>query len=129
MLKPGKNSLDVGLIVNNLSKCFDFYHKLLGLDYVENVRLWYGEMIRLKFGESEFKLIKPDDQPSIAQKGLYQITGFRLVTFRVTEIEKTCESLKNEGIEFLIPLKEPYHGVKISMFFDPEDNIVELVEK
>ena len=82
MLKPGKNSLDVGLIVNNLSKCFDFYHKLLGLDYVENVRLWYGEMIRLKFGESEFKLIKPDDQPSIAQKGLYQITGFRLVTFR-----------------------------------------------
>ncbi|MHB8276999.1 MAG: VOC family protein [Candidatus Humimicrobiaceae bacterium] len=129
MLNPGKNSLDIGLIVQDLSCCFDFYHRLLGLKYVETVRLWYGEMIRLKFGESEFKLIKPDEQAETAQRGLYRITGFRLVTFRIKEIEKTCEALKKEGVEFLIPLKESLPGVKISMMFDPEGNIVELVEK
>ncbi len=129
MLKRAKNSLDVGLIVQDLSGCLDFYQRLLGLEYVETVRLWYGEMVRLKYGDSEFKLIKPDEKAEKSKSGLHSVTGFRLVTFRVKNIEKTCSALKKEGVEFFISLKEPYPGVKVSFFYDPEGNLVELVEK
>ncbi len=129
MIIPGKNSLDVGVIVSDLPKCVEFYQDILGLKYVETVSLWYGRMVRMKFGESEFKIIKPDEEPAPSAKGLYNTTGYRLVTFRVKGIEEACNFLAEKGVEFIIPLKESMPGIKIAMFNDPEGNIVELVEK
>lgn len=129
MIIPGKDSLDVGLMVKDLQGCVKFYQNVLGLSYMETVDLWFGKMVRLKYGESEFKIIKPDEEPLQAVKGLYNTTGFRLVTFRVKNIEEAYDYLQEQGVEFIVPLKESLPGIKITMFYDPEGNVVELVEK
>ena len=63
MMEPAKDSLDLGVLVSDITKSLDFYQKTLGLKYVEKIPLWFGTMHRLRFGSSDFKLLDPDTLP------------------------------------------------------------------
>ena len=58
MIKPAKDSLDLGIIVSDIKASLDFYQKTLGLEFVGITPLWFGTMHRLRFGTSDFKLIE-----------------------------------------------------------------------
>ena len=60
MMKPAKNSLDLGVIVSDIKASLDFYRDVLGLEFIESVPLWFGTMYRLRFGTSDVKLIEPN---------------------------------------------------------------------
>jgi glyoxylase I family protein len=129
MMELAKDSLDLGILVSDINTSLKFYQDLLGLKFIEKIPVWFGTMYRLRFGNSDFKLIDPKNKPPKGPVGLDTQIGFRYVTFVIKNISKVCEELKKKGIEFEIPEKKIRPGVKIAMVRDPDGNIVEFVER
>ena len=129
MMEPAKESLDLGILVSDIKASLTFYRDLLGLKYVEKIPVWFGTMYRMRFGNSDFKLIDPKNKPPKGPAGLEAQIGFRYVTFVIKNISKVCEELRKQGIEFEVPEKELRPGVRIAMVRDPDGNIVEFVER
>ncbi|KAF0154109.1 MAG: hypothetical protein FD159_2679 [Syntrophaceae bacterium] len=129
MMKPAKNSLDMGVIVSDIKASLNFYQNILGLEFVGTVPLWFGTMHRLRFGTSDFKLIDPKVLPPRGAVGLENQLGFRYVTFVIENLSELCADLQKIGIEFTLPEKELRAGVRIAMVKDPDGNIVEFVER
>jgi catechol 2,3-dioxygenase-like lactoylglutathione lyase family enzyme len=129
MMKPAKDSIDLGVVASNIEASLDFYQNLLGLEFVGKTPLWFGTMHRLRFGTSDFKLIEPNKVPPKGAIGLEAQLGFRYVTFVIKNLSEVCEKLRGKGLEFEIPEKELRPGVKIAMVRDPDGNIVEFVER
>ena len=129
MMKPAKNSLDLGVVVSDIKASLHFYQNILGLEFVGTMPLWFGTMHRLRFGESDFKLIEPKEVPPPGAIGLENQLGFRYVTFVIENLSEFCDELKKNGIEFTLPEREIRPGVRIAMVKDPDGNIVEFVER
>ena len=129
MMELAKDSLDLGILVSDINASLKFYQDLLGLKFIEKIPVWFGTMYRLRFGNSDFKLIDPKNKPPKGPVGLDAQIGFRYVTFVIKNISKVCEELKKKGIEFEIPEKEIRPGAKIAMVRDPDGNVVEFVER
>jgi len=129
MMKPAKDSLDLGIIVSDIKASLHFYQDLLGLEFVGITPVWFGTMHRLRFGTSDFKLIAPQKVPPKGAAGLETQVGFRYVTFLVKNLSELCADLKGKGIEFALEEKEIRPGTRIAMVKDPDGNIVEFVER
>ena len=50
-MKPGKNCVDVGIVVSNIEKSLAFYEGLLGLEKIGETPLWFGTMHRMGITE------------------------------------------------------------------------------
>ena len=129
MMKPAKDSLDLGVLVSDIKASLNFYQNLLGLEYVEKMPLWFGTMHRLRFGSSYFKLVEPHTIPPKGAIGLEGQLGFRYVTFVIENLSELCSMLLSEGIQFVIPEKELHPGLRIAMVEDPDRNIVAFVQR
>ncbi|MDO8955391.1 MAG: VOC family protein [Deltaproteobacteria bacterium] len=129
MMKPAKDSLDLGIVVSDIKASLNFYQNILGLEFVGITPVWFGTMHRLRFGTSDFKLIEPKTVPPPGTIGLEKQLGFRYVTFVIKNLSELCAELKGKGIEFALPEKEVRPGVRVAMVKDPDGNIVEFVER
>jgi len=129
MMKPAKDSLDLGVVVSDIQASLVFYRDTLGLSLVGEMPVWFGTMYRLRFGTSDLKLIQPKSVPPKGGVGLETQLGLRYVTFVVTNLSELCGILKAKGIEFVIPEREVRPGTRIAMVKDPDENIVEFVER
>ena len=129
MMKPAKDSLDLGIVVSDIKASLNFYQNILGLEFVGITPVWFGTMHRLRFGTSDFKLIEPKTVPPPGAIGLEKQLGFRYVTFVIKNLSELCAELKGKGIEFALPEREVRPGVRVAMVKDPDGNIVEFVER
>lgn len=129
MLKPAKDSLDIGVIVSDIGASLAFYRDILGLQFIGSVPVWFGTMHRLRFGTSDFKLIEPKTATPPGALGLENQLGFRYVTFVVRDLSALCAELQGEGVEFTLPETQIRPGSRIAMVKDPDGNIVEFVER
>jgi catechol 2,3-dioxygenase-like lactoylglutathione lyase family enzyme len=129
MMKPAKDSMDLGILASDIKASLNFYQNILGLEFVGISPVWFGTMHRLRFGTSDFKLIEPKNVPPKGAIGLEKQVGFRYVTFVIKNLSELCAELKAKGIEFAVPEKEVRPGVRIAMVKDPDGNIVEFVER
>jgi catechol 2,3-dioxygenase-like lactoylglutathione lyase family enzyme len=129
MMKPAKDSMDLGILASDIKASLNFYQNILGLEFVGISQVWFGTMHRLRFGTSDFKLIEPKTVPPKGAIGLEKQVGFRYVTFVIKNLSELCAELKGKGIEFALPEKEVRPGVRIAMVKDPDGNIVEFVER
>jgi catechol 2,3-dioxygenase-like lactoylglutathione lyase family enzyme len=129
MMKPAKDSMDLGIVASDIKASLNFYQNILGLEFVGISPVWFGTMHRLRFGTSDFKLIEPKTVPPKGAIGLEKQLGFRYVTFVIKNLSELCAELKGKGIEFAVPEKEVRPGVRIAMVKDPDGNIVEFVER
>ena len=117
------------MVVGDIKASLNFYQNILGLEFVGITPVWFGTMHRLRFGNSDFKLIEPKTPPPKGAIGLEAQLGFRYVTFLVKNLAELCAELKGKGIEFTIEEKEVRPGIRIAMVKDPDGNIVEFVER
>jgi lactoylglutathione lyase len=129
LMKPAKDSLDLGIVVSDIKASLNFYQNLLGLEFVGTVPLAFGTMHRLRFGTSDFKVIEPKTVPPKGVIGLEKQLGLRYVTFVVKNLSEVCAALKAKGVEFAVPEREARPGTRIAMVKDPDGNIVEFVER
>jgi catechol 2,3-dioxygenase-like lactoylglutathione lyase family enzyme len=129
MIKPAKESLDIGLLVGDIQTTLHFYKDLLGLKLIETMPVRLGTMYRLRFGSSDFKLIEPNPKPPKGFIGLESQLGFRYVTFVIQNLSEVCAHLKAHGVEFVSEEREVRPGVRLALVKDPDGNVVELLER
>jgi len=129
MMKPAKDSLDLGILVSDSKASLEFYRDILGLKYVGETPVWFGTMYRLRFGSSDFKITQPNTIPPKGPIGLESQLGFRYVTFVIQDLSGLCSELQSKGIEFFLHEREIRPGVRIAMVKDPDGNVVEFVER
>lgn len=129
LLKPAKEAIDIGVMVSDIDKSLAFYSGLLGLEKTQELPTPVGTIHRLAYGQTDLKLVVPNETPGSGKIGLDTQLGFRYITFRVSNLAEVCEKLRGEGIEFTIPEGEILPGVRIAMVKDPDNNIVEFVER
>ena len=129
LLKPAKDSVDLGIFVSNIKKSLEFYQGILGLEKTEELPTGFGTLHRLKFGTSDIKLMDPKKVPPAGAIGLEKQLGIRYITFVIKDLSGLCSVLKDKGVEFTIPETEIRPGTRIAMVKDPDGNIVEFVER
>lgn len=129
MMQPAKDSIDLGIICNDIQASLHFYGDLLGLTKAGENPATTGTMYRMRFGSSDVKLIDPTNRPGAGPIGIDQQLGFRYLTFVVTNLDEVIQNLEAENIEFTRPKTEIRPGTTIAMVKDPDGNIVEFVER
>ncbi len=135
----------VALVVRDLDRMVEFYTRLLGLKLKRTFEI-ESEEFRKGIGVEDAKakgvhLMVPDsnveieliqfDQSENEETSVANMTGYRHIAFIVDDLEKSFETLKENGIEFVsepITVTEPesVRGFQFVYFRDPEGNIVEL---
>jgi catechol 2,3-dioxygenase-like lactoylglutathione lyase family enzyme len=65
-------------LVSDIDKSLEFYHYTLGLEFIGETDVWYGEIHRLRFGKSDLKLVAPFEIQPQKAVGLENQLGFRL---------------------------------------------------
>lgn len=128
-MKPAKESIDVGLLVDDVQASLHFYKDLLGLKLIETRPVRLGTMYRLRFGSSDFKLIEPKTTLPKGPIGLESQLGFRYVTFVIQDLSDLCARLKAQGVEFVSQEREIRPGVRLALVKDPAGNVVEFLEQ
>lgn len=63
MMKPAKESIDLGIFVRDIKASLNFYQDILGLDFAGTNPASFGTLHRLRFGTSDVKLIEPKNVP------------------------------------------------------------------
>ncbi len=128
-MRPGKNCVDIGIVVKDIDKSLEFYQGLLGLEKIGEMPVWFGTMHRMGFGESFVKIIDPRDPPPAGTQGLEKGLGFRYLTFQVTNLDEVCADCEKAGVIFDLTKRELMPGVTIAMVQDPDGNVVEFVQR
>lgn len=129
MMQAAKDAIDLGMIVGDIQASLHFYQTLLGLPKTEERPASTGTMHRLRFGNSDVKLIDPTTRPGAGPVGIDRQLGFRYLTFVVTNLDAICQRLAAEKIEFTRPKTQINPNTTIAMVKDPDGNIVEFVER
>lgn len=129
MMQPAKEALDLGVLVSDIDKSLEFYRDWLGLRFIEQRPVWYGVIHRLRFGQSDFKLVLPNAETGKGARGLENQLGYRYVTFEVQNLSEICALLKEKGVTFFVEEKEPLPGLRFAMVEDPDGNTVEFLQR
>jgi catechol 2,3-dioxygenase-like lactoylglutathione lyase family enzyme len=129
LLEPAKDSVDLCIVVRDISESLDFYQATLGLEKTQEVETPYGKVHRLRFGTSLVKLMDPKQVPPAGPIGLEKQLGIRFMSFAIRNLSGVCTALKEKGMEFTIPETQVLPGLRVAMVKDPDGNIIEFVEQ
>lgn len=137
--------LEVGLNVRDLPKMRAFYETVLGLVFVNEIRVSAAKarqaalsnqayvVVRLQAsGGERLKLLAPESPPkAVAQPPLIlDQPGSSYITFIIDDIRTACSRVRAHGLSFMTG-PEPVEvrpGTWLAFLRDPEGHIVELVQ-
>lgn len=110
------------LLVENYEISFTFYKDTLGLE-LNSIDTKYADF---KLGETLLAIFQKDEATNMFSEKHMNTGGGAVIAFPVEDVEKTCEELKQKGIEiFEGPKKMPW-GQTVAYFKDPDKNILEI---
>lgn len=121
----------IGIAVKNLEETLKFYQEVLGLelDGIEIVEEQKVKVAFLPIGDTEIELLESTDKEGPIAKYIEKRgEGIQHIAFRVDDIEKAIEEMKNKGIR-MIDEKPRYGagGAKIA-FLHPKSTYGVLIE-
>ena len=128
-MKAAKNCIDIGIICRDIKQSLAFYQDVLGLKKIGELPIPFGLLHRLSFGDSFVKLVDPKVVPAAGPSGLLSQSGFRYLTFQISNIDEVCAACTQADIPFEIPKQELMPGVTIAMVRDPDGTVVEFVQR
>lgn len=142
MLKTYRHT---GIIVNNLNKSAYFYEKLLKLKRVSRIiesGNYFNSLTKTKNLKADVLKVRSTDNIIIEivqylnkkskkrtkPQSMLEV-GTMHMCFTVSNIDKMYLNLKKKGVKFFSPpLKSPYDPVSTCFCYDPDYNLVQLVE-
>ncbi|MED5578908.1 MAG: VOC family protein [Nitrospinota bacterium] len=139
LIKMVKDSIDIGIVVQDLEKASHFYGEILGLPVVREVEITSDKAAqagcasgRFQFkafqaGDVQLKVAQADSNPNNGGGKIDDSTGFRYITFTVESVEETYKHLKNAGVNIQGEVTEVVPGRFIIFFSDPDGNFLECV--
>ena len=126
--KPGANQpavcIDsigqIAITVRDLGRSKDFYQNVLGMKFLFDA----GSMCFFQCGEIRFGIGVSDEPVQLRGTILY---------FRVEDIEKTHDLLREQGVEFLQPphlvARMPDYELWLAFLKDPDGNTLALMSE
>ncbi|MBW2233552.1 MAG: VOC family protein [Deltaproteobacteria bacterium] len=125
-----KNSIDLGIVVQEGGAALKFYRDTLGFSQLSDLPMpGGGTMHRLLCGDSLLKIIVPDDAPpAVAPPGGIQgASGYRYWTVYVSNLGEIMQACREGGYTIAIEEVELRPGIRIGIVEDPDGNWVEFV--
>lgn len=139
------------ILVSNLEKSLHFYRDILGWKVMFKDTLSVSNMAELlqlpSRVEGRTVMLQKDNgivngmielmeitepRPEHLQKGQgFRITGLRMLSFRVDDVDKVYNTLVAKGLNFISPPKQlswDQYSIKACMFTDPDDVLIEILE-
>ncbi len=126
-----KESIDLGLVTNNIDAMTAFYQDILGLELEAVLDMPGGAtMTRLQCGTTIIKLVHPENvpQPSNPPHGIIGGTGIRYFTIHVDNLEDAVAHCERQDCPVPVSIREVRPGIRIAMIEDPDGNWVELLQ-
>lgn len=130
------------LVVKDLEKSLNFYCDILGLKVKKIIEL-EGEYPEKILGVKGIKLIyvkmcsqnQPQNSPPIFELHFWKKPkikinpGYNHISFTVKNLDYEYKRLKKLGVKFISPpTKTPYTNTTVCFCYDPDKNLIELVE-
>ena len=135
----------VGIVVNDLEKCLDFWLKTLEFEvaidqyepspYINELLGFDVKRLRtVKLRDPKgflVELLKFEDlEVEKDWKGTLKTTGLTHLALTVLDLESICQNLKNNGFEFVSEIKlSPDKKVNVVFVKGPENLFLELVQQ
>ena len=126
-----KESVDVGIVTNDLDSALAFYRDLVGLPEIGQVAMDGFTVTRLQCGGSVVKLLSFEQPPTATTPsgGLGAATGLRYWTVSISGLDELLERCRAAGRPVIDGPTEVRPGVTIALVEDPDGNIVEFVNR
>lgn len=140
-----KSYRHTGIIVSNLNKSLNFYKNILNLKKVSRMEesgTYFNNLTRTKNLKADVLKVKSKDniiieiikyknfktKKTLKPKNMVTV-GTMHMCFTVKNIMKLYKKMKKKGVKFFSPpLKSPYDPVTTCFCYDPDFNIVQLVQ-
>jgi catechol 2,3-dioxygenase-like lactoylglutathione lyase family enzyme len=133
-LTLAKDSIDLGIVTNDLAGMTRFYGDVVGLadEGASSTRSSRGGSVRnLRCGTSLIKLVSYAERPAGAAPpgGVRTATGYRYWTIHVRQLEEVVAACERAGRPIVVPIKTVSPGVRIAIVEDPDGNWVEFLHE
>lgn len=117
------------ILVENYKECFLFYRDILGFEVTwgdENSNYADFHFNGAKLGIFERKQM----MEAIGEKyvPVYETVDKVALIFKVDNVERTYEALKNKVVFITEPTEQKDWGIKVAHFRDPAGNLIEIYE-
>jgi catechol 2,3-dioxygenase-like lactoylglutathione lyase family enzyme len=123
-----KPAFDLGIVTADIDASLRFYRDLLGFVPLMTMPTAGGDLHLLIAGEMLIKLLDAPGAPAGAKGDIPDATGFRYLTFWITNLDELLGELTAAGVEVL---REPFVVVTNTtavLVYDPDGNVVEFLE-
>lgn len=139
MLDLTHSVVDIAITCSHFDESLRFYHQLLGLEVVQEVRIPDAvarasglaprgfRQVRLRAGQTLIKLMEIPDPPERRTPAF--AAGVRWLTFFVADVPKAYEELKAKGVPFLAAPMVPDDAAGLVCAVDPDGVLIELVQR
>ena len=130
-LQISKDSIDLGIITNDVEPLLQLYRDTLGLEPDGEWQMpGGGHMTRLKCGTTVIKLVVNAQQPPAksAPGGIGGSTGYRYFTISISNIADVTRACQDAVHKIAVPVTEIRPGTSISIIADPDGNWMELLQ-
>lgn len=120
----------IGIAVKNLDEALKFYEEVLGIKCVgtEVVEEQKVKTAFLPIGDTEVELLEATDEDSPIAKFIEKREGIQHIAYRVDDIEKALEEVKERGIRLIDEKpRRGAGGAKIA-FLHPKSTFGVLIE-
>ncbi len=126
-----KNSIDLGIIAQDIEAMLAFYRDAVGLAFEATIPFpGGGTMHRFKAGDSIIKIIELEPEPEAHAPGggIRGATGYRYWTLSVEDLDEVVARIGEAGYRIMVPVTEVRPGVTIAIAADPDGNWVEFLK-
>jgi catechol 2,3-dioxygenase-like lactoylglutathione lyase family enzyme len=130
IIKPTKDSIDLGIVTRNRAAMVTFYRDTLGFEDLGESQSIVGTMHRLVCGTSAIKLVTPVEPPAANAPpgGIPAATGYRYWTVSVPDLAEVLSACETAGRPIVLPPTQARPGVTVAIVEDPDGNWVEFLQ-
>src|SRR5688500_14227112 len=129
VIKPTKDSVDLGIVTRDLAPMVAFYRDTLGFTDMGEAESIVGTMHRLGCGTSHIKLVRPSTPPPAAPPGAVgAASGARYWTLSVPDLAEAPRACDAAARPVVLPPTVARPGVTVAMVEDPDGNWVEFLQ-
>ncbi|MFI7195130.1 VOC family protein [Nocardia nova] len=126
-----KPTIDIGIVTTNSDAMVDFYGNVIGFPPLSDVPMDGFLVKRFQVGDCVLKIVQFVEEPTgrAVVGALGDSTGLRYWTVSVSNLDDILTAVEAAGQKVVEGPTEVRPGVSIAIVTDPDDNLIEFVNR